>query len=172
MDDKTLVRFRVRDRGGLSANTTLESEAPAFDWDTFKKLFNTEEFVRRAYFSNVKKLIREIAENNKGGTQAHHLSSMESILARSLKFTKKEVGEWIDSRDWSQQTFKIPHDEAIQILKKALAKLTSPNTPSFNDKECEKLQLIISSVADVPSDAVADYLFSRLDEAEPLMVAL
>lgn len=163
MQNRICVRFRVRDRGGSSANRTLENEAAEFDWVSFKNLPNAEEFVRRAYFATVKRFIREISEH-KNGTTKHSLLSMESVLARSLNFTRKEVEEWIDARDWTQQVFQIPHDEAIAILKKVLPKLTSPNAEPFTDTEREKLQLVISTVADVPTDAIADYLFIKLDQ--------
>jgi len=73
-----------------------------------------------------------------------------------LSYTKNEIVEWIDRRDWDAAKLKIPVDQAIDILKK---KLTKVSVVSVAEKD--RLAEIISSVADTP-DPIADYLFSRL----------
>lgn len=164
MTTKTPIEFRVRNKGGQLAGRTLQCEIPEFDWATFKNLGNAEEFVRRQYYAAAKKLVREVCDGNLNGTDSHHLDTIETVVTRSLKFSKDEVLEWIETRDWSGEQFKVPQEDALKTIKRNLLSLTSPKTASITPNLREKLQLIISNVADKPSDAVADYLFSRLDE--------
>lgn len=60
------ISFRVKDKGGPSGGKTVSADVPAFDWESFKKTPNAEEFVKKAYFASVKRIIREIDEHKNG----------------------------------------------------------------------------------------------------------
>lgn len=152
---KTTIRFTVRKRGSGSsvAGKTLEREVPAFDWEDFKRCPNAAEFAQKAYFQAIRELVRKEALQR---YPADSLHSMESVLTNALSYTKDEIVEWIDSRDWDSAKLKMPTEEATEILKK---KLTWLSAVSATEKD--KLAEIIASVADKP-DPIAEYLFSRL----------
>jgi len=103
MSKRIPVSFIVRDKGGPAGGKHLQGDAPDFEWERFKNTGNAEEFVKKAYFAAVKKIIRDL-DQNKAPTVATDLSSMEAVIARSLFFTKEEIGEWIRTRDWSKAT--------------------------------------------------------------------
>lgn len=155
MKETTVMKFTVRKRqsGSSVAGKTLEREVPAFDWEGFKRCPNAAEFAQKAYFQAVRDLVREEERQQYPSDSLH---SMESVLTNSLSYTKKEIVEWIDSRDWDAAKLKIPVDQATDILKK---KLTKVSVVSAAEKD--RLAEIIASVADTP-DPIADYLYSRL----------
>lgn len=155
MKSTTVIKFTVRKRksGSSVAGKTLERAVPAFDWEDFKRCPNAAEFAQKAYFQAVRELVREEALQQ---FPADSLHSMESVLTNSLSYTKDEVTEWIDSRDWASAKLKMPTEQATEILKK---KLTKVSVVSAAEKD--RLAEIIASVADTP-DPVAEYLFSRL----------
>lgn len=155
MKKTTVIKFTVRKRqiGSRVAGKTLEREVPAFDWESFKRCPNAAEFTQKAYFQAVRNLVREEAREQ---YPSDSLDSMESVLTNSLSYTKDEIVEWIDSRDWGSAKLKIPTDQAADILKKKLTKVSV-----VNEAEKDRLAEIIASVADTP-DPIAEDLFSRL----------
>lgn len=154
---KTVIRFTVRKRGSGSsvAGKTLEREVPAFDWEDFKRCPNAAEFAQKTYIQALRKLVREEALQD-ASYPADSLYSMESVITNSLSYTKDEVIEWIESRDWEAANLKVPAEQAVKLLKNKLTRVTS-----INETEKDRLAEIIASVADNP-DAIADYLFSKL----------
>lgn len=103
MENRMAMKFRVRDKGGPSGGKTLSGEYPDFDFALFMKTPNVDAFIRKHYLATVKKIIREIDEG-KNGTQAGDLNSFETIVARSLSFTKEEISDWMRTRDWQRAT--------------------------------------------------------------------
>lgn len=145
----------------------IEREVPDFDWDTFRGNFpNAESFARKCYFAAVRRIIQEI-EEGKNQTTEKHLESMEAVLVRSLFYTKQEVSDWLDNRDWKQcHGLK---DDKIGILKEKFLELTSAKTSPFDGKMREKLAHRIAEVVDGHGDEIADYLLYKLDvQPEPV----
>ncbi len=162
--EKTVVKFRVRNKGGKLAGKAIERAVPDFDWETFKNCPNAEEFSRKSYFQAVRRLVREVEEKNDQTFLANNLESIESVLTRSLKYTKDEIAEWIKTREWEQAALKGSRENALKMIEKRLAALSQGEV--YLDKKLkDRLAEIIASVADKPSDAIADYLFSRLTVA-------
>ena len=83
MSNQTVVTFRVRDKGGPSGGKTISQSVPEFEFANFIKTPNAEEFVKKAYYAGVKKIMREV-EERKNGTTVSDLQSAEAIVARSL----------------------------------------------------------------------------------------
>ena len=158
------IRFRVRNKGGVLGGKTLEHEVADFDWALFKNIPNAEAFVQKAYFAAAKKLVRELHER-KNQTEEHHLKSMESLVARSIKFSREEIVEWCESRDWSRASFSVEPSKAIQLLKKHLPGLSSSDS-AFPEHLRRRAGEIISDVADSKSDPTADYLFVKLSQEQ------
>lgn len=156
------VRFTVRKKGGTLGGQTLEGQVEEFDWDVFKNTPNAQEFVKKAYYSSAQKLIRDIYEK-KNQTEIHHLQHMESLIARSLKFTKEEIEEWCESRDWSRANFAVDSEKGIRLLKENLPGLSSSEY-SFPDKLRTRAAEIVAAVADSKADPVADFLFVKLSQ--------
>ena len=153
---KVTIRFRVRDKGGKSAGKIVEGQIPEFNWESFKNAPNAEAFVKKAYLSVAQRLVREVNEGS-NGTEEHHLESIENLIARSLKFTKKEIKEWCDSRNWSNN----------EVSSKWIKFLTSnlPNLAISDDfqNDCRtRAAEIVAQVSDKEADPVADYLFAKL----------
>lgn len=160
MSKKIIYKFTVKNKGGKSAGKVLENEVPDFDWEEFKKLPLAKVFAKKAYFEEVKKIMREIEEAQKNQTMECDLQSMESIIARSLKFTKKEISEWFDKRNWDKFP-KLKNPELLESWKKRLLNL-SQGSVIFEEESRKKYADCVAEVADKPTDDVADYLFSRL----------
>ena len=160
----TPIRFTVRDKGGALGGQTLEHEVADFDWASFKNTPNAEAFVRKAYFAAAKKLVRELHEG-KNQTEEHHLQSMDSLIARSLKFSREELVEWCESRDWSRASFKVEPQKAIQLLKEHLPGLSSSEL-AFPEHLRLRAAEIVAEVADSKSDPIADYLFVKLSQEQ------
>ena len=171
MNTRVSIAFRVRDKGGLSGGKTLSRDIPAFDLEKFMATPNAGEFVKKAYFAAVKKLIREIKEL-KNGSVASNLESFETIVARSLVFTKDEIVEWIETRDWTRATQVKDMEKLLPDIKKYLPTLATRNHPFTQEKAKALADKVIAAVADNP-DPIADFLFttlttSRLPEEDAL----
>lgn len=161
MTDKIRISHVVRDKGGKSAGKTLTAEVPAFDWEQFKNAPNANEFVKRAYYASVKKLMRE-ADEGKNGTTTSDLVSYESILTRTLHFTKQDIQDWMDSRDWKRATEARDIEKALGEIRPKLPEVALGINPFPDDYALKLANKVIAKVADVPTDPVADYIFSIL----------
>lgn len=159
MNNKIIYRHTVRNKGGESAGETIEKLVPDFDWDEFKNLPLARVFAKKAYFEEIKKIMREIEEGNKNQTVESDLQSMESVISRSLKFTKKEITDWFDERNFSE--FKKLNNTKAREELKSLFLDCSKGSIVFEKKQRDKYANIIAKVADKPTDDIADYLFSR-----------
>lgn len=161
MSKKILYKFTVRNKGGKSAGMDLENEVPDFDWEEFKKLPLARVFAKKAYFEEILKIMREI-NGNENQTMDCDLQSMESVIARSLTFTKPEIREWFDKRNWDVDGFpEFKKPAALEKFKTALLTL-SRGPVIFEEERRKKYANLVAKVADKPTDDVADYLFSRL----------
>ena len=152
------ISFIVKKKGGPAGGRLLSAEVPSFDWIQFKNTPNAEQFVKKAYISAVKKIILE-TEVNQNRTNNFDLSSVESVITRSLSFTKSEIKEWIESRDWTGREY------AKSIIEKNVSSLASRINP-FTDNDAEKLAYTIAAVCD-GSNPVHDFLFSILTKPRP-----
>jgi len=88
--DKTHLRFSVRNEDGKTGRRTMEGEVASFDWSVFKTIPNAEAFVRRAYLTAARKALRDMRDGKNGAT-SHHLETMETLVARSLKMSPAAV---------------------------------------------------------------------------------
>lgn len=160
MTDRVTITFRIRDKGGPSGGKTVSRDAPDFDLARFMATPNADEFVKKAYFATVKKIIREI-EERKNGSVASDLTSIESVVARSLAFTKEEIVEWVKTRDWQRANQVKDMEKLLPEIEKHLPSLATRRHP-FSEEIAGKLaDKVIAAVADNP-DAVADFLFTIL----------
>ncbi len=159
MNKKIIYKFTVKNKGGESAGKVLEKEVPDFDWDEFKQLPLARVFAKKAYFEEIKKIIREI-EEEKNKTMECDLQSMESVVTRSIKFTKVEIGDWFDKRNWDGSP-QLKNTKVLEGLKDQLLHLSQGGIIIEEDQRA-KYANIVAKVADKPTDDVADYLFSRL----------
>jgi hypothetical protein len=98
---------------------------------------NAEQFVKKAYFAAVKKIIREV-EESKNGSVASDLDSTESVIARSLAFTKDEITEWIKTRDWQRATQVKDMVKLLPVIDRYLPILATRKNP-FEEGESSKL---------------------------------
>ncbi len=155
-----VVSFRVKDKGGPSGGKSLSQEAPAFDWESFKHTPNAEEFVRKAYFAAVKKIIREI-EDQKNGSVPSNLESTETVIARALSFTRAEIKEWIKTRDWSKASQVPDINKFLPEIEKYLPELASRRNRFSLEVSAKIADKIIAAVADSP-DPIAEFLFTTL----------
>lgn len=160
----TPIRFKVRNKGGALGGQTIEHLVATFDWEAFKNVPNAMAFVRKTYHAAAQKLVRDLHER-KNQTEEHHVQSMESLIARSLKFTREEIKEWCECRDWSRVKFKVGvvPDKAIGRLKEHLPGLSSSEY-AFPEKLRNGAAEIVAEVADSESDPIADYLFVKLTQ--------
>ena len=161
----TPIRFTIRRRGGDFAGQTYEYRVAAFDWELFKKTPNAEAFAKKAYYAAAQKLVRDMVEE-KPITDEHHLISMENLIARMLKFTKQEIIDWCESREWSLAKFTIESEKAIKILKDKLPNLSSAEF-AFPVKLRARAAEVVAEVADKDSDPIANYLFVKLTQPQP-----
>lgn len=161
---KATIRFRIRDRGGEFGGQTFVHKVPAFDWALFKNTPNAEAFAKKAYFAAAQKLVRDLVEQ-KGATSDRHLESMEALIARSLKFTKQEIADWCESRDWSRAKFEADPDRGIRTLKENLPSISSDEF-AFPVKLRARAAELVAEVADEGSDPIADYLFVKLAQRD------
>lgn len=135
---------------------------PKFDWERFKLLPNAADFVAKAFDQYTTQMMREIDEQ-KNGTAKDHLASMETVVARVLTFSTKEIEDWCDSRDWGNAG--IDQQKANNI-KKYLAEFGARKGGA--NAECglstttrEKLAQRVILVAG-KDDSLANWLFTRL----------
>lgn len=162
MSKKTMMKFVVK--GGKLKDQTLEREVPDFDFKEFMNVPNAEIFMRKAYFSYVKKLMRE-SEENINGTRDEHLQSLESIIARSMVITKNDMDKWLDSRDWDKAGFKDPENAIPKVKKLCHALRMGHDSELANDPELrERLADKLAGIADTPQDSIADFIFSKLTQ--------
>lgn len=162
----TTIRFTVRRKGGVLSGQTIEHSVPEFEWHTFKNLPNAEAFVKKAYFAAAQKCAREINEGS-NGTDTHHLQSMDSLIARSIRFTREEIEDWCESRDWSKIKFGIEPAKAISYLKTNLPQLAVSESV-FPQQLRSRAAELVASVADSKADPVADYLWVKLTQESKL----
>ena len=160
----TSIRFTVRNKGGKLGGQTLEHSVAEFDWQAFKNMPNAEVFVKKAYYATAQKLIRELHEG-KNQTEDHHLQSMESLIAKSLKFTRDEIVEWCKNRDWTKVKFASAPEKAIGMLKENLPNLSSSEV-AFLEHLRAMAADIVAKVADLQVDPVANYLFVKLSQEQ------
>lgn len=164
MPNSTTVSFRVRERehGGPTGGKTLSREVPDFEFESFMRAPNVQEFIKKTYFATVKKIIREV-EEKKNGSVSSDLLSYESIIARSLAYTREEISEWVGTRDWEKAKEVKNLDALLPILKKQLPALAS-RKHDFDKNVAERLaNIVIAAVADNP-DPIADFLFTVLTQ--------
>ena len=161
----TPIQFTIRRRGGEFAGHTYKYRVAAFDWDLFKKTANAEAFAKKAYYAAAQKLVRDMVEG-KPTTDEHHLISIENLIARTLKFTKQEVIDWCNSREWSSAKFDIESEKGVKIMTDNLPNLISEEF-SFPSKHRDRAAQIVAEVADKDSDPIANYLFVKLTQPEP-----
>ncbi len=165
MSKKTIVRFVVK--GGKLKGKTLEREIPDFDFKEFVNVPNADIFVRKAYFSHVKKLMRE-SEENINGTRDQHLQSVESIIARSTVIPKNDMDEWLDSRDWDKAEFTNPEIAISQVKKLCheLRKWHDSTLANYPEELRNRLANKLAGIADTPQDSMADFIFSKLTQQQ------
>ena len=163
----TTIRFRIRNRGGNFGGQIFEHKIPEFDWNLFKNTPNAEAFVKKAYVATAQKLVRDLIEE-KDGTDERHLESMEALIARSLKFTRQEILEWCENRDWTRARFTVDPKEAIATLKANLPNMSSDEF-GFPLNLRSRAAEIVAEVADLKSDPLADYLFVKLAQERPAL---
>jgi hypothetical protein len=97
----------------------------------------------------------------KNGTLEHHLQSMESTIARSIKFTKKEITDWCNSRDWKNANLK-DRDDAVRLLSDTLPAFALDENTIRNMAARQRVAEIIADVCDFEMDPVGEYLWARL----------
>jgi hypothetical protein len=158
------IRFTIRKRGGALGGQSIQQAVAEFDWTTFKNTANAEAFVKKSYYAAAQRLARELAEG-KNQTEAHHLQTMESLIARSLKFTKEEIQEWCESRDWDLAKFTTEREKGIRILKENLPSLSASEF-AFPERLRKRAAEIVAEVADSNADPIADYLFVKLSQEQ------
>lgn len=173
MSDRIVVSFRVRDKGGPSGGKILSQEAPVFDWEKFKKTPNAEAFVKKAYLASVTKVVREI-EEQKNGSTATDLNSMESVIARALCFSRAEIQDWIKTRDWNKANQVRDIEKLLPEIEKKLPDLATRQNPFSSEVSAKLADKVIAAVADNP-DPIADFLFTTLTterDADDLIIEL
>ena len=163
MSKKTMVKFVVK--GGKLKGQTLGREVPDFDLKEFMSVPNAEIFVRKAYFSYVKQLMRE-SEEISNGTRNEHLQSLESIIARSTVITKSDMDDWLNSRPWERAEFKNPEQAIVQIKKLCHELRMGHDSELARHPEelREHLAVKLAGIADAPQDPIADFIFSKLTQ--------
>ncbi len=160
--DKKQIRFTIRNKGGKLGGQTIKHDVPAFDWETFKNLPNAETFVKKSYFAAAQRIVREIHEG-KNSTDEDHLQSVDSLITRSVKFTQKEIKDWLKSRDWEQAHFKVDKNKAIELMETNLPLLANSKS-SFPEQLRNRAAEIVAEIADTGADPIADYLWVMLTQ--------
>lgn len=159
------ITFRVKEKGGPMGGREISFDAPEFNLPEFLKTPNSEEFIKKAYISAIKKIAREIEEHKNGSLPAD-LTSYEMIIARSLKFTKPDITRWLETREWSRiEAFKDP--AALKAsMEKWLPRLASRTNSLRMELSRNVAVKVIAALADKP-DPVAEYLFVTLTVERP-----
>lgn len=166
MSQKIILKHTVKQKGGKSSGKVIENVVPDFDWEEFKCLPLAKEFTKKAYFAEVKKIIREIEEDNKNDTMPSDLQSIENVINRSLQFTKVEISEWLKKRNWDECQ-KSTNIKTINIFKKLALSFSQGEIVVDKDMR-DNFAIIVAQVADEPTDDLAEYLFSRLSLANEM----
>ncbi|MDD5240587.1 MAG: hypothetical protein PHG47_02575 [Sulfuricella sp.] len=162
------IEFKVRDKGGKFGGQILAGKIQDFDWEEFKKCPNAEAFVGKAYIAAAKKQIREQADE--GLFFSKNTLAMEDIVTDSITYRNDEIEAWAGARDWRKVSLKVSQEQIVQML----LELSRDNISS-NMTLKERLAEMVATLADKPTDPVADYLFSKLtsqNAKENLLVAL
>lgn len=138
-------------------------EVPAFDWEVFRKLPNAELFARRAYYSLLQKLIRDVKLGNRNRTSENDLLSIESVITRSFHFTTSEIARWCESRDWNTPLIKSP-EKTVPALKHYLPKYSYSDDVFTDEVQRVKVAEIIADISDRQRDDIAEYLWFKLTQ--------
>lgn len=109
-------------------------------------------------------MVREL-EEGKNQTEAHHLQTIESLIARSLNFTKEDIQEWCNNRNWESAAFRGDREKGIQMLKDKLPLLAGSDF-AFPEEFRKRAAEIVAEVAGSSVDPVADYLFVKLSQEQ------
>jgi hypothetical protein len=157
MTNRTTVSFTVKDKKGKSAGKVLAADVPEFDWESFKNTPNANEFVKRAYYAEVKKIIREIRET-RNGTVETDLESFEAIITRSLSFTKQDIRDWMSTRDWNKAAEAKDIRKVVDYITPLLPEVALRKNPFPNEDALKLADKVISAVCDSPIDPVADFI--------------
>ncbi|KJS04730.1 MAG: hypothetical protein VR73_13795 [Gammaproteobacteria bacterium BRH_c0] len=169
--DKEWFEYKGRMGRGLKG-----AMVPKFNWNQFIRIPGAEAFVRHTYFSELKRLIREIDES-RNGTNIAHLDSVESVITRLTPVKQKQVEEWLNSRDWSKATFSgVDFNKSISVAKTLILKLFKGELYVISDARYQnKLSDIIADLAD-SRDPIAEYLYALLTRPkapnDPLLAEL
>jgi len=166
---KKTFKFRKSKDNGKLRGTTQEYLVPKFDWDEFKNLPSAGLFVRRAYYSQVHKIVRDILLE-KEKISADNIQSMESVITKSLYFTKKDIEDWCKERNWENATFSCDREKGIQNLTKRLPMLAVKDADYvfFTKEKKERASNIIAEVSDRKTDDISEYLWLKLTEKSSL----
>ena len=163
MKVKKNFSFRKTKANGTLSGTSEEYQVPDFEWEEFIKLPNARLFAKRSYDSTIQKLVRDILLE-KNGTSDHHLQTMESVIARSITFTKQEIIEWCNSRDWELTQFNMDKEKAIQLLNDKLPAFALDENSIIDKNVKTRIAEIIAGVSDINTDPVAEYLWAKLTQ--------
>lgn len=136
---------------------------PKFNWEKFKLLPNAADFVAKAFDHYTTQMMREI-EDRKNGTDKDHLASMETVVARALTFSTKEIENWCDSRDWSNAGID---PQKANNIKKYLAEFGARKGGAnaecgLDEKTRKRLAERVLQVVE-KGDPLANWLFTRLN---------
>ena len=157
--------FRVKDKGGAMGGKEITFRAPEFLLDEFIRTPNAGEFIKKAYDAAAKRIAREVEERKSGSVNAD-LTSYEMIVARSLKFTKADITQWLQNRDWNRiASFKDPESlrRSMENWLPNLAMRVNHLGPQPSRTVAVK---VVATLADKP-DPVAEYLFVILTVERP-----
>lgn len=173
MESRTKDSYPVKNKGGKLGGEIVEFEYPTFDWEAFKKVPNAEAFVQKAYVAAVKKIARDL-KGRTNGTAESDLDTMEYVIARSLYFTKKDIEDWLETRDWGKANGVPDLEKHLPYIRKHLPELAVRINP-FQEKYSQDLAYkVVAAVSDIPTGPVAEYLFTMLshdrrDDVDQLM---
>jgi len=166
---KKTFKFKKSKNNGTLGGTTQEYLVPEFNWDEFKNLPSAELFVRRAYDSQVQKIVRDISRE-KGKSSGDNLQSIESVITRSLCFTKKDIEDWCKERNWEEAPLKGDREKGIQYLTERLPMLAVKDADNvfFTKERKERAANIIAEISDRKTDDISEYLWLKLTEKSSL----
>ena len=153
-------RVRIRGKSGPSGGKTLSGDIPEFSLEEFRKTPNADVFVRKAYFAAVRTIMREIDQGT-SGTVPDDLQSIESVVARSLKFTKDEIREWVQSRDWTRVKDNKDVPALVKRMEELLPELAARRNIFDEEASRQVADKVIAAVCD-EQDPVAEFLFTTL----------
>lgn len=143
----------------------ISFDIPEFSLESFLRTPNVDEFIKKSYHAAAKKIAREV-EAEKNGSVKADLSSFETIIARSLNFTKEDIKEWLGTRDWTRINSYKDSQTIRRSLEKHLPDLASRINHLPKELSKKVAEKIIAELAD-KSDPIADFLFSTLTVERP-----